>query len=102
MAYGEHLMADPSNWRVAVSYLLQCGEQGVGMANEILLSIPFRMSNVEVEEPVSQALVPANSKGKKKQLAPLAELDELVTFCKEHGLKDAIQGMCRVGVQSIL
>ncbi|KIM23665.1 hypothetical protein M408DRAFT_332267 [Serendipita vermifera MAFF 305830] len=96
MDYGEHLMADPSNWRVAASYLLQSGQQGFQMANEILISIPFRMNNVEAEEPIAQAVVPVSSKDKKKKPAPLADLDELIAFCSQHGLQDTVRSICRV------
>lgn len=82
--------------------MLQCGKQGLGIANETLLSLPFRMSNVEPEEPVSQALVPAGAKAKKIRPAPLAELDELISFCKENRLSDATQGICRVRFKRLL
>jgi len=102
LAYGEHLMADPSNWRVAISYLAHCGEQGMGMANEFLLSLPFRMSNVEAEGPAAQALTPVDAKGKKRNPAPIAELDEILEQCTYYGLRDTARSICRVSAALFL
>jgi len=92
-------MADPSNWRVACSYLSHCGEQGMGMVNEFLLALPFRLSNID-EEPVSQAQT--KSKSKKDKPAPLADLDDIVQFCLDLGLRDTARGICRARTLNLM
>jgi hypothetical protein len=93
-------MADPSNWLVACSYLSYCGEQGMGVMSEFLLTLPFRFSNIEEAEeepvPVSQAIAVTNPKAKKKKPAPVAELDEILEFCTHHNLDLTIRDICRV------
>ena len=49
-SYAEYLQTDPALWRLTVSYLNTCGENGKGMADEVLLRVPL-----ELEKTVSKS-----------------------------------------------
>jgi hypothetical protein len=93
MAYAEHLMADPSQWRLAVRYLSHCGPMGIGTAKQILSHLPFRLpASLAPDEPQTSA----RSASSKSQQSPLPELDEVLSMCAQLDLHDAQQEICRV------
>lgn len=99
--YAEHLLSDPSMWRLAVSYLTHCGEVGMNTAGEILLHLPFRISGVNVETEVESRSL-AMFAGTGDPVAPVAELDDIIDACEVYGLKEVKQAICRVCLFSLI
>ncbi|KAG8832153.1 hypothetical protein FRC17_001905 [Serendipita sp. 399] len=99
IAYAEHLMSDPSFWRFSIEYLAHCGSRGLGVANETLMRLPFRLNNIVLAEenkyPKALARIVGN------QTPTMADLDEILKKCRELGLKEAEKAIIRVASQKL-
>ncbi|CAG7850039.1 SubName: Full=Uncharacterized protein {ECO:0000313/EMBL:CCA72786.1} [Serendipita indica DSM 11827] len=99
ITYAEQLMSDPSMWRIAIAYLSYCGIRGMGVANELLLRLPFRIANIDL--PANHKYPDSLTVFVGKQTLPMAELDDILETCRRHGLKQAEETIVRVVAQKL-
>ncbi|KAG8818697.1 hypothetical protein FRC19_010396, partial [Serendipita sp. 401] len=97
IAYAEHVMSDPSLWNISITYLAHCGTRGLGVANEILMRLPFRLADVVLTEESKLPKALARSVG--DRVPTLATLNQILDVCQELRLKEAEGAIIRVASQ---
>jgi len=84
LAYAESLLSDPWLWRIAVEYMVACGEIGLQTAREVLLRVPLR-----ILESAPKAITASDESASSR-------LEDLLKVCDEHNFQDTKSYICRV------
>lgn len=93
--YAEHLMADPSLWRLVSDYLVHCGIVGRDLLNQYLSQLPFRLPR-NPSQPLSHFQQLEGAEDGSDDSPSFIDLEELINECEIHSLYEARQVICKV------
>lgn len=91
--YAEYLLVDSSLWRIAVSYMYECGEVGRLRADEVLLRIPL---NLGIGKGKGRAIDREHAMDADDDDFVDERVKHVLEICKERGREGVRREICRV------
>ncbi|KAF9482632.1 hypothetical protein BDN70DRAFT_966723 [Pholiota conissans] len=93
LSYADYLHSDPALWRITVDYMYSCNALGQSRADEILLRVPLRLHEQNLDLKVESGIRAGDIVG---------VLRDVNKTCFEYKRENVRRTVCRIGAQTLV